>query len=62
MTTEAKGYGKDLRMMRADSGLSQKQLADLIKLSKSTVSKIEVGMQQPSLEQIIQWSGVCGRT
>lgn len=62
MTLEAKGYGKDLRMMRADSGLSQKELADLIKVSTSTVSKIEIGMQRPSLDQLFMWAGFCGFT
>lgn len=62
MTLLAKGYGKDLRMMRKESGLSQKQLADAIKTSDATVSSLETGIRNPSIDQLFDWAMACGFT
>jgi len=62
MTLIAKGYGKDLRMMRKESGVTQAELATAMGLSTTTISKIEIGLQQPSLDQLFLWASSCGFT
>jgi len=62
MTKIAKGYGKDLRMMRLDCKITQGELAVELGVTKAAISKIETGAQQPSIEIFQKWAIVCGFT
>lgn len=42
-----------LRVLRDNAELTQKELADLIGVSRSVYSKIETGQQEPTLTQLI---------
>ena len=45
-------FGNKIRNAREDMELSQNDLAQLIPMNQSNYSKIERGMQEPSLEQL----------
>jgi len=45
-------YGKAFRVIRAAFGLSQADLARLLRLGQSHISLIEAGKRQPSLEAL----------
>jgi transcriptional regulator with XRE-family HTH domain len=45
-------FGEKIRNAREDLDLSQKEMADLIPMNQSNYSKIERGVQEPSLEQL----------
>lgn len=49
--------GARLRELRADAGLSGRDLADLLGWSPSKVSRIELGRQTPSREDVTAWAG-----
>ena len=44
--------GKKIRNKREDMDLSQRDMAELIPMNQSNYSKIERGVQEPSLEQL----------
>ncbi len=39
----------DVRLLRMDSGMSQRQLAEILNVSRQTVNSIETGRYDPSL-------------
>ncbi|CAM3241187.1 hypothetical protein PSET11_00570 [Arthrobacter ulcerisalmonis] len=39
----------DIRELRQDAGVSQRELAEVLKVSRQTVNSIEVGRYDPSL-------------
>lgn len=45
-------YSKAIRIIRASKGLTQTELADLIKVNASYISKIESGDRTPSLKKL----------
>lgn len=45
-------YGEKIRNAREDMDLSQRDMATLIPMNQSNYSKIERGVQEPSLEQL----------
>lgn len=45
-------FSKRLRDVRIDKDLSQKQVAELIPMNQSNYSKIERGLQEPSMYQL----------
>ena len=45
-------YGEKIRNAREDMDLSQSDMAKLIPMNQSNYSKIERGIQEPSLEQL----------
>ena len=47
-----------LKNYREDKDLTQKQIADLIPMNQSNYSKIESGIQEPSLHQLIRISEI----
>lgn len=49
-------YSKAIRIIRASKGLTQTELADLIKVNASYISKIESGDRIPSLKKLQQIS------
>ena len=44
--------GEKIRNRREDMDLSQREIAKLIPMNQSNYSKIERGMQEPSIEQL----------
>lgn len=45
-------YSKAIRIIRASKGLTQTELADLISVNSSYISKIESGERVPSLKKL----------
>lgn len=45
-------YGEKIRNAREDMDLSQRDMATLIPMNQSNYSKIERGVQEPSMEQL----------
>ena len=45
-------FGKKIRDRREDMDYSQKDMADMIPMNQSNYSKIERGVQEPSIEQL----------
>lgn len=45
-------FGKKIRDRREDMDYSQKDMADMIPMNQSNYSKIERGVQEPSMEQL----------
>lgn len=48
--------GERLRLLRLDAGLSQKQVAETLKMSKPIVSQYESNQRTPSLGKLIRFS------
>jgi len=51
-----------LRILRKKKGFTQEQLADLIQVSPSLISKFETGVATPSLEVAFKLAKVLGAT
>lgn len=51
-------FGETLKKLRSDAGLTQKQLADRLWLSKATVSYYEQSVRYPSPEVLVKLAGV----
>lgn len=51
-------FGKKLKELRKEAGLTQKQLADRLWLKKSTVSYYEQSVHYPSPEIIVKLSSI----
>ena len=51
-------FGEKLKKLRLKAGLTQKQLADKLWLSKATVSYYEQSLRYPSPEMLVKLSGV----
>jgi len=47
-------FGKIVRLLRTQKGLSQEQLADLCDLDRTYISLIERGLRQPTLKTIFR--------
>ncbi len=45
-------YGKAIRVARATKGMTQKQLASLVDVNPSFISRIEAGQRSPSIETL----------
>ncbi|MGF6148776.1 anaerobic benzoate catabolism transcriptional regulator [Kingella potus] len=54
MKTVAVAFGKTLRKLRKEAGLTQEQLAFEAELQRVYVSILELGRQQPSLETVLK--------
>lgn len=50
------GFGKRLKELRLENGLTQLQLAEMLDISKSNISKYESGNVEPNLELITEIS------
>lgn len=46
-------FGSRLRKLRISAGMTQAQFADMIKLSKTNVSKYETGVLEPNLDTVV---------
>lgn len=51
-------FGENLKMLRKKSGLTQKQLAERLWISKATVSYYEQSLRCPSPEILIKLSNI----
>lgn len=45
-------FAQKLAQARKDAGYSQRQVAEILKLSKSTIASYEVGRTQPDIETL----------
>ncbi|HET6286617.1 MAG TPA: helix-turn-helix transcriptional regulator, partial [Amycolatopsis sp.] len=52
--------GRDLRALREMAGLSGRELAALVKISQSKVSRIESALAVPTLPEVARWCDVVG--
>lgn len=55
-------FGKVLRQMRLDTGLTQEELGFEADLRRTYVSILELGQQQPSLTTILKLAEALGKT
>jgi transcriptional regulator with XRE-family HTH domain len=53
-------FGARLRRLREDSGLNGKQLAAALSWPHSKVSKIELGRQRPTADEVVAWVAATG--
>lgn len=53
-------FGARLRRLREDSGLNGKQLAAVLSWPHSKVSKVELGRQRPTAEEVSAWVAATG--
>lgn len=58
--TQPEGLATRLRALRAQAGLSGKQVADANGWAQSKVSRIESGQQMAKPEDIVAWARTCG--
>ncbi|SFU39326.1 helix-turn-helix transcriptional regulator [Alicyclobacillus macrosporangiidus] len=54
------GIGAEMRKRRRDMGLSQQEMADLVKISRSYYTNIELGTRRPGVETAKRIAGVLG--
>lgn len=54
--------GAQLRRLREGAGLSQSELGRRLNRESSTVSRIEAGKMDATIEVIAAWAVACGRT
>ena len=57
-----KTFGQKLRDCRIDLDLSQKEISDLIPMNQSNYSKIERGLQEPSIYQLKRLSEILNKS
>jgi len=55
-------FGARLRRLRQDAGLNGKQLAAALSWPHSKVSKIELGRQRPTADEVTAWAQATGAT
>ncbi len=54
------GFGDNLRSAREKTGMTQQQVADLMRISKSTYCGYETGKRQPDVQKIKVLSQILG--
>lgn len=54
------GFGEKLKAARKSRGYTQQQIADLMKIDKSTYCGYETGKRQPDVQKIKQLSEILG--
>ncbi len=45
-------FAQKLAQARKDAGYTQRQIADILKISKSTIASYEIGRTQPDIETL----------
>ena len=53
-------FGKKLKELRVEKGLTQKELAQILNVSKTTICQWETSKQEPSLTDIVKISKFFG--
>jgi len=56
----SRAFGRKLRDARKEAGLSQGDLADRVELSRTSITNIEKGAQQPSLKLALKLADEVG--
>ncbi|MBQ4878378.1 helix-turn-helix domain-containing protein [Pseudoalteromonas luteoviolacea] len=51
--------GDDLKSMRVNAGLTQKEMADKLGISRETVSNYELDVGQPKMRDFLKWLLFC---
>ncbi|KZN46520.1 helix-turn-helix domain-containing protein [Pseudoalteromonas luteoviolacea] len=51
--------GDDLKAMRKKAGLTQKQMADKLNITRETVSNYELGVGEPRISHFFKWLAYC---
>ncbi|MBQ4838990.1 helix-turn-helix domain-containing protein [Pseudoalteromonas luteoviolacea] len=51
--------GNDLKAMRKKAGLTQKQMADKLNITRETVSNYELGVGEPRTGHFFKWLFYC---
>ncbi|KID57390.1 XRE family transcriptional regulator [Pseudoalteromonas luteoviolacea] len=51
--------GDDLKSMRVNAGLTQKEMADKLGISRETISNYELDVGQPKMRDFLKWLIVC---
>lgn len=46
------GFASKLTQARKDAGYTQRQVAEILKMSKSTIASYEIGRTQPDIETL----------
>ena len=46
------GFASKLAQARKDAGYTQRQVAEILKISKSTIASYEIGRTQPDIETL----------
>ena len=49
-----KVFGENMRKAREEKGLTQEQLAEILKTKQNTISRWENGEREPSLEMVVK--------
>ncbi|GMA49372.1 putative HTH-type transcriptional regulator YqaF [Alicyclobacillus contaminans] len=52
--------GAEMRKRRQDLGLSQQEMADLVDISRSYYTNIELGMRRPGVDTAKRIAGILG--
>ena len=52
--------GENICRLRTEKGMSQGDLADLLEVSRQSVSKWETGSSVPELDKLVKLSGLFG--
>ncbi len=60
MYYEPKETGKRISKLREQKGLNQEQFSQQLNISRSTLSKIEIGDRTPSIDLLIEIAEVSG--
>lgn len=55
-------FGSRLRMLRQSKNLTQKQLADQLRLTKSVISAYETDLRMPSYDILVRLASIFGVT
>lgn len=55
-------FGQNLKMIRKSKGFTQKQIADVLGIDKSTYSGYEIGKRSPDVDKIKQLANALGVT
>ena len=51
-------YGKNLRLLRDEKGLSQQKLAEMLNITQQTIFKYEKILVEPDIETLIRLSDI----
>lgn len=55
-------FGKNIKYLRKIKRISQQELADKLKINRSTISRYEADIMDPTIENVIEVSNVLGVT
>lgn len=61
LAVDPERIGALLRMMRAEAGLSQADVALAMRSNRGSVARIESGQHEPTLSTLAAYTSACGR-